>query len=115
MCIYSAFNLEEPLFCGFVNNNSFYHKIVTVASITLKLVHSFHISFYSVCASSEECPWDASKVRKDQVTGGRICQVAKVFKPGKVHLAELRTVTLQPARTMVHLSPQQVWKLNSLA
>ena len=39
------------------------------------------------------------KVRKDQVTGGKFVQ-AKV--PGKVHLAELRTVTLQPARTMVH-------------
>ena len=68
-----------------------------------------------MCASSEEFPWDASKVRKDQVTGGKICQVATVFKPGKVHMAELRAVTLQPARTMVHLSPQQVWKLNSLA
>ena len=42
-----------------------------------------------MCASSEEFPWDASKVRKDQVTGGKICQVATVFKPGKVHLAEL--------------------------
>ena len=37
-----------------------------------------------------------------------------MFKSGKVHLAELRTVTLQPARTMVHLSPQYVRKLKTL-
>ena len=34
---------------------------------------------------------------ESQVTGGKF---AKVFKSGKVHLAELRTVTLQSAHTM---------------
>ena len=38
-----------------------------------------------------------------------ILSVANVFRPGNVHLCELRKVTLQMAGTMVHLSLQQVW------
>ena len=34
----------------------------------------------------------------------RMVVIALLFRPGNVYLFELRTVTLQPAYTMVHLS-----------
>ena len=43
------------------------------------------------------------------MTSGNFAKIANVFRPGNVYLAAVRTVTLQSAHTMVHLSLQQAW------
>ena len=113
--MYSASSLNRPLFVFVVNSYSFYYKMVTINSITLKFAENVHTSIHCVHTSFEELSSMFSKVRKDQVTSGNLCSIANVFKPGKGYLAELRRDPLQPAHTMVLLSLQQVRKLNSRA